>query len=654
MVSIFIDTNKVFAKKLSQQFRSAINFSDSFLGNDTDGDLSTLKCDKIAKIVAKLIRDNEKDRSYVIFINIEGDFEGASHLEQKGMDILFWIRCKYKLVNPVVLYSFQSSAQLLKQKPENLIMHSEGCYHFRLPFDFYQFKNKTFEGVTDLKNIKQHLEPALDIELFRHRFANKWGITRLSIAANFWKQDADPLWKKLDTKEEIIADFIYVELSDTPHLDREIIESIRRDVTHYTNYLNTKKILYIDDQAREGWSDVLREVLNISRNNFRAMGGITGNSGRDIQTISAIMNYFQPDCILLDLRLKSDENPSLTNGKYSGERLAKLLKEKFVSIPIIMVTASNKVENLRIALRSGCETLWTKEGIDEYKGLSYSLKNYHELVKDVFDACKKFETIEAKVNYESDVILSELDKRMYRVNYDKAIQHIPLLAEFAEYDTIVVDTNLFLGSSKIKDVYIAPHFFLLMYLCKHMIRKSLHFDDDVHLELLRFSKQNKDLVQRKYEEKIIERARYICKKIYHWENENLIEYDKRPEIKKYGKKLRFNPFEMESNEEKKPKSDVHADESLTKFVVQKVSVEKSVLFISDDNDCSLKISQALKNNNQKITDSFESKGEEQNNYNSKKLVNLQGKTIFRRMELDEFHETFDEFREDVLSISILE
>lgn len=653
MVPIFIDTNKAFVKELSKKFNDAISLSDLLLNSNSDREVSTLKCNKIAKSVAEFIGDSD-ERSYVIFINIEGRFERASHLDQKGMDILFWIRCKYKVVNPVVLYSFQSSAQLLKQKPEHLLMHSEGCYHLRLPFDFNQFKNKTFEGVSSLKNIKQHLEPALDMELFRHRFANKWGITRLSVAANFWNQDADPFWKKLDTKEEIIADFIYVELSDTPHLDRKMIESIRRDVTHYTNYLNTKKILYIDDQARKGWSDALREALNISRNSFRAMGGITGNPDRDIQTISAIMNYFKPDCILLDLRLKPEEETSLKKVKYSGEKLAKKLKEKYVSLPIIMVTASNKVENLRIALRSGCETLWTKEGIDEYKGLSYSLKNYHELVKACFDACKRFETMEAKINYESDVILSELDKRMYRVNYDKAILHIPLLAEFAEYDTIVVDTNLFLGSNNIKDVYIAPNIFLLLYLCKHMIRKEFHLDDDVHLELLRFSKQNKNFARRKYEEKIIERSRYICKKIYQWENENLFNYDKNPEIEKYGKKLRFNPFEMESNEGKKAKSDVHADESLTKFIVQKVSLENSVLFISDDNDCSLKISQALKKNNQKITDSFDSETVDQKKYIPQKMVNSNGETVYRRMKLDEFHEVFDEFREDVLSISILE
>ena len=111
-----------------------------------------------------------------IFINIEGKFGGAKRQDQAGAEIAKWLRCKYHVSNPIIFYSFQSVAQLLKQKPENLIITSEGCYHLQLPFEYNKISNLSFTGLKDWEKFKTFLKPAFNISQFRHEHANWWGV----------------------------------------------------------------------------------------------------------------------------------------------------------------------------------------------------------------------------------------------------------------------------------------------------------------------------------------------------------------------------------------------------------------------------------------------------------------------------------------------
>jgi DNA-binding NarL/FixJ family response regulator len=115
----------------------------------------------------------------VIAISIEGLFKGCRRQDQGGAEVLKWLRCKHRVTNPIILFSFQSNAALLKQKPENLIINSPGCYHYQFPMGIEDLlRQGTLKGVQGNleEQIRPHLRTAFNLEAFRHKEANWWGM----------------------------------------------------------------------------------------------------------------------------------------------------------------------------------------------------------------------------------------------------------------------------------------------------------------------------------------------------------------------------------------------------------------------------------------------------------------------------------------------
>lgn len=215
--------------------------------------------------------EDEKD-SLLLFINIEGKFGYKCWRQsQAGVELLMWLRCKHKICNPIILYSFQSNQQLLKQKPENLIINSYGCYHYQLPVDFSKIVEKinknNFKGVKDWYNLKNFLKPAVNLEVFRHRDANWWGVKCLwdvhKLIDTKWgnsKHGEYPpvLKEKLNDLNNVVAEFCYSfgneKLNDVIN---DIKESTIKDLEEINNKLDkckneisefSKSLSYLKDE----------------------------------------------------------------------------------------------------------------------------------------------------------------------------------------------------------------------------------------------------------------------------------------------------------------------------------------------------------------------------------------------------------------------
>ena len=179
----------------------------------------------------------------IVYINLEGAFSSQDVLDQQGITLLIWLRCKHKLQNPILLYGFQSVETILRQKPQNLILLSEATYYVRLPSDFSLVKDKQLATLSDLHNIRPFLRSALNMEQFRHSFANRWGKTRLSLAWHEIQNTSDrnrnqPLTQ---TIVEVIADFIYLNIREKPHNARSN-DIFKNQIKYYQKQLRKKKI----------------------------------------------------------------------------------------------------------------------------------------------------------------------------------------------------------------------------------------------------------------------------------------------------------------------------------------------------------------------------------------------------------------------------
>lgn len=606
--------------------------------------------------------DNQKKRiewvtniesTTVLLINVEGLYDSFVRDISSGIDILIWLRFKYYLVNPVIFYGFQTTASILHRHPEHLIIHSEGCYYLRLPFNLNKIKSIVVDEVNDLSRIRKHLAAGFNMEVYRHKFANIWGIDRLRKAHNAIK-DLQPGDSQAisESKEVLIAKFLYLHSKTEDVLDNVLLYNIKSSIITKIDYISKKRILYIDDNASKGWSRIIKEIFNVRESDLLVVD--PSNYNNDNLSLSAfILNLIlhqKPDCVLLDLRLIPRDDDHLSFGEqYTGAMIAKDIKKKHMSIPVIMFTASNKVENLRIALRAGCETLWTKEGIDEYQGINYSLQNYFRLVDSIYKACKKFDFPDAKINFITENLLLEIDKRKDNITQG-VFSDISFFNTLKNFDLLIPDTNFFINNQNVNDTTIASHIsniYILLILCKYLFRSTFYLHEQVFLELLRFCKMEKSNDGEEVDQDIlIERSRYITSKIFKWQSNDLIifgEYD----AEGYGRNMRVDPAADRAN--------VYADEALTMYIPTMIN-QSRVLLITDDNGLAWHVGEELNKDTTLTTSSSRTKivNEVKEMKEIKETFTKNETIVYNRMDLSTFHRNFNMIKEKIMKIPVIE
>lgn len=227
MKAIIVDDNAEIADKIRKSLHEAASIQSELVTKNGQGEPRIIDFAKDdPREIAQAIVDtypevkegsNPKESNDLlhILINIESRFGGAKRQDQKGTEILLWLRCKHRVRNPVILYGFQSNQQLLKKKPEYVVINSEGCHHFHLPYDFSKLKDSSLSRVNDWNTWKKYLKPAFSIEEFRHREANWWGVKclwdvhRVRTEGKFNAEYPSDVKEKLKVLNNVIADFCY-------------------------------------------------------------------------------------------------------------------------------------------------------------------------------------------------------------------------------------------------------------------------------------------------------------------------------------------------------------------------------------------------------------------------------------------------------------
>lgn len=371
----------------------------------------------------------------LIFLNAEVSFnQNESPSILAGIDFLKHIRLTESLGEigkiPIVIYSYGSKDGLLRGKPENLILLSPGSYYLNV-FDLnrsiakgllqdyagFLLGEQWLEPINDLAQLKPYVEAdTRDIILEdRHSIANWWGPQRLlkgyrlttekptippgnPVIENFEKEKKKIAVKKLlfikDSKVSLENSRRKAILNEFPGILRgkEIGNLLINEDGTY------KKVLYIDDEAEVGWANAFKQILYPGINEFFNDREMTGNSFAIPHTGEKAFQVFKSfkeaeesispatlsdfALVILDLRDKRMDTNKIQPDDLSGVKLLKKIKsveEGDPSIPVVVVTASNKQWNYERVLALGANGYWIKEspefGIDD----EYSLRNYLNL-----------------------------------------------------------------------------------------------------------------------------------------------------------------------------------------------------------------------------------------------------------------------------------
>ncbi|MHB8336985.1 MAG: hypothetical protein ACYDEE_06190 [Ignavibacteriaceae bacterium] len=610
MEAIIVDKNN-FTNKLSEIFEDDSRIIDS--KDESSYQVST----KISSLLSHVASKETK-----IFINIEGNYDNGARLNQKGVEILLWLRFKYKITNPVVMYSFQSNKDLLYYKPEHVIIDSEGCYYIRLPYDFTKLKELKLADVRDIIRLKKFVKHYFNIEEHRHSEANWWGAYRLYNIYNKLFSDKfniEIFENKKNTLSTIVAEFVYSKNDeDLYNLKRQYLKNIE----FYRNQIQKMNpvILYIDDKAEFGWSIILKKLLKIEKpQNFISIVP-DKKENLEQQIISTIQNY-PPSVVLLDLRLFDEKDSYSDILNYSGAKILKKIKEDYLYLPIIMFTASNKAYNMKKLIQLGSEAMWTKEGIDEGIDNKRTVVSVLEFLQLIYGSIIKFKYPIEKKFYETDINLSKLEKYFNRLNINK-LKENNILKKWLGYNYIFTDTNIWIETGEITSYYSSLY---ILFRISSIEGTTFQIIDDVLLEIMKFSKKH---VSKKEEINKILASRFALEKIWNWynykkkligsaaienykakmtlETSEIIEhsdivfktdkwYSKISELLGYkSKELSISKTKISHTENKvkvkskietvdnKHKGDLHADDTFLTIIPQLLKEGKSVLLITND------------------------------------------------------------------------
>jgi CheY-like chemotaxis protein len=456
MKALIIDSpeNLEFSQKLQKEFKES-----------THCDICDLpSSDKSPREIAEEININytnllstqETPRDpFWLLINIEGKYGRSNRQEQNGAEILMWLRCKYLIANPVIFFGFQSNCELLKQKPEHLLINSKGCYYYRLPYDFRNIIKQPFEGLVknDWNELKKFLKPMINLEQIKHSSANRIGMIRMNKVLYKYYNPLENLNKKMlnyeDSLEYTLLKFIF-----GYEKEFEISDSLKKEIKSKKEKIKNFKpiVLYIDDMGNKGWGNIFCHLINDckeskSENRFKSISDIPSKDKDLILKVSGEIQTIKPHIILLDLRLKNEKG-QVNIEDLGGYKILREVKKEFMGLPVIITSATNKGQNIKLLFEAGADFVWTKPGFDDISMNDEIIDRFMDLLNSIYSALFKFE----EVNVEDKIMaLEKLKWVKYRLKlYGKNFLEINL-DSIKSFTDIFVDTNYLLTTEEIID-----------------------------------------------------------------------------------------------------------------------------------------------------------------------------------------------------------
>lgn len=222
-------------------------------------------------------------------------------------------------------------------------------------------------------------------------------------------------------------------------------------------------ILYIDDMAEIGWSEIFCSMVfnkNIHRN-FKSSKCLEAKNDDDIiNKIVSEIKIQKTEIVLLDLRLKN-ETGKISIDKLGGYKILEALKSSFPGLHIIITSATNNAQNIKALQNAGADAVWTKPGIDELLSADEIVKRYTEFLEQIHYAVYKFQGIKIK---EKEKALEKLAWTKFRITlYENDFVSLDLKA-IDKFTDIYVDTNFLLSDYRINLVDSISNLYKLAYL----------------------------------------------------------------------------------------------------------------------------------------------------------------------------------------------
>lgn len=310
---------------------------------DVDSDLSDIDIYIHEQLTTGDLR-KKIELAEIIFIKVALT---QNYLEYAGIRLAYHIRLtkdlKDKALLPIVFVSEETYEFLGLTCEIPQILFSSGIYLMRDNKVDYRkhldmFKSSKVRPLNDKETFVSKLKiiPSSN-HTSHHSIANEWSLLRwselLSIELN------EPL---TSVKQNVESSLYYKYL-----LALNPIEE--KNQLTFSKIDSIDKILYIDDEWNKGWKLVLNQLLIKSgASNFKTLEYSFKDSKPEdtIAACKAEINSFDPNVVILDLRLCDQDFTIKKTDSLTGYILLDFIKKLNPGIQVIIFSASNKVWNL--------------------------------------------------------------------------------------------------------------------------------------------------------------------------------------------------------------------------------------------------------------------------------------------------------------------
>lgn len=541
----------------------------------------------------------------------------AQNNKDNPINLIHFLRCFGK-PNPIIALGQEFElTELLQFNPENIILTSPGTTYKRLGFPFLTEKDIPKEITNEFSAVRQFLKQSSSVSEIRHEEANWWGVYRLMNIhkilfpneMDFQKNTPDWLLNRLNSKNGVVARFLnspsFVSSNPTTvtEIDSKALSSFPKFGSLKTKIINAReklkelnpKIIYIDDMAHNGWSQILQQMIYGKQSskekpnkNFEV---IVPNKSKPIaefaEEIAVKAEVFNPDCILLDLRLLNETGVRYDIENLSGSIVLKQLKKKLNKLPVILFTASNKIYTYKKVKELGCDALLEKEGIDDKLNMQDALFIYKEMIDTFYEFVSFHQNIANRKIYEAEKALNKIDERFTQFKNKQSPNKFYNVKREFDFDICIIDSNVFLEHEKINKNYPAIKLLGSIYRYNYFrrsdqtkMKSKFILTDVVYNELVRLGKSglNEKIRKTKLNESevnLITNSRWALNCVQNFLNDAIL----------WGGDLKTKAYHQAS----------YADDYFIQDIIPKeLKKGKSVLFISNDVDCKNKIVEKIK------------------------------------------------------------
>jgi CheY-like chemotaxis protein len=247
-----------------------------------------------------------------------------------------------------------------------------------------------------------------------HSIANEWAIYRWANAIEAEDDDIDKIINRVNSN-------LYFKYLSTLYPKNQIIKI--HDSELKIKFSGSPKILYIDDEADKGWSEILCKIINdINKISYAYIGKELKNMSSENIIKSSLEKIVDDDVdlVILDFRLHVDDFNAKTIQDVTGLKLLKAIKKVNPGIQVIIFSATNKVWNLQALQEAGADGFIIKESPENSRDYAFTSNSIENMRKEIEIGLEKSFLKSFYQNFEK--VKCEL---MPRKNYKLAINPLP-------------------------------------------------------------------------------------------------------------------------------------------------------------------------------------------------------------------------------------